>query len=450
MKKEEIFNTITLSHHRFYWNYFINNGDIAYVIKKTDGEYLMVGDTVLSKLYDGIYTKIICDYNLPLELPQVERYEPAGDGQSPLATVESFVNIKIANNLSWKRETNTMPQWGGSCWYYLRFMDVENEKQLVNSEIEQYWGSVDSYVWGAEHAVLHLLYARFWHKFLFDIGVVSTDEPFYRLRNQGMILWTSYKDNKWRLIATDLVEEKDWKFIHIETKEELTQLPAKMSKSLKNVINPDEVVNEYGADTLRLYEMYMGDFKDTKPWDTKAIVGVRRFLEKVWRIFEGAGVQTDDVESAMKTLHKTIKKVWEDIEEYRFNTAIAQMMICVNTGLPKDEKLALEWKNSFLRILHPFAPHIAEELWEKTGNKKSIYNSDWPLYDTKLVVDSEVKIGVQINWKVRGDLLVWVQEQQDSVMAKVTANPEINKWIEWKEIVKIIFITWRILNIVVK
>ncbi len=337
-----------------------------------DGAMLMVGEKEFSKIYDGIYGKIVCDYNLPLELPQVEAYEPAGDGQSPLSQVPDFIHVDIAANLVGHRETNTMPQWGGSCWYYLRFMDPKNGDALVSQDAEKYWGSVDSYVGWAEHAVLHLLYARFWHKFLFDIWVVSTSEPFYRLRNQGMILGMSFKNTQGKLIASDMVEEKDWKFIDTETGDILEKIPAKMSKSLKNVVNPDDIVKQYGADTLRLYEMYMGDFADTKPWDTSSIIGLRRYLDKVHATFienKDRSAQSDD--EAMKMLHKTIKKVWTDIENYKFNTAIAQMMICLNTGLPKDELKMQEWKLKYTQLLHPFAPHMAEEIWEKISRPKN-------------------------------------------------------------------------------
>jgi len=360
----------------------------AYVLKETaNGESdsrtlcskgqvksLVIDGKIVSKIYEGIYTDIVCDYRLPLELPEVEAYEPAGDGNSPLTKVDEFVNIELASNLKGKRETNTMPQWGGSCWYYLRFMDAKNPEELVGSEVEKYWGNVDSYVGGAEHAVLHLLYARFWHKFLFDIGVVSTHEPFYRLRNQGMILGMSYRNAKGKLIASDLVEERDGKYIDMETGEELEKIPAKMSKSLKNVINPDDIVQQYGADTLRMYEMYMADFKDAAPWDTSSIVGVRRFLDKVYNLFtEGVGKKAQDDNEAMKILHKTMKKVSEDIENYKFNTAIAQMMILLNTGEPQDEKMKQEWRQAFVRILHPFAPHMAEELWEQVQPEQAQY-----------------------------------------------------------------------------
>lgn len=336
-----------------------------------DETILMVGEKEFSKIFDGIYGKIVCDYNLPLELPQVEAYEPSGDGQSPLSQVPEFIHVDIAANLIGQRETNTMPQWGWSCWYYLRFMDPNNRDALVGKDAGKYWGSVDSYVGWAEHAVLHLLYARFWHKFLFDIGVVSTSEPFYRLRNQGMILGMSYKNTGWKLIASDMVDEKDGKFIDRETGDILEKIPAKMSKSLKNVVNPDEIVQQYGADTLRLYEMYMWDFADTKPWDTKSIIGLRRYLDKVHATFiDGKDRSAQNDEEAMKMLHKTIKKVGQDIENYKFNTAIAQMMICLNTGLPKDESKMQEWKIKYTQLLHPFAPHMAEEIWESISKKK--------------------------------------------------------------------------------
>jgi len=304
--------------------------------------------------------------NLPILLPDTENFEPSGDGTSPLTLIDDFVNTTCPKcDGPAKRETNTMPQWGGSCWYYLRFMDNTNSQKLVGSEIEKYWGQVDSYVGGAEHAVLHLLYARFWHKFLYDIWVVSTDEPFYRLRNQGMILGMSYRNAKGKLIADDMVEEKDGKYFDTETRDELEKIPAKMSKSLKNVINPDDIVQQYGADTLRMYEMYMADFKDAAPWDPSSIVWVRRFLDKFHAMMTGENPRpAKSDEEAMKTLHKTIKKVETDIENYKFNTAIAQIMILLNIGEPQDSEKNKEWKRTFIRLLHPFAPHMAEECWE--------------------------------------------------------------------------------------
>lgn len=410
---------------------------------------LIIGGKVFSKIYDGLYTKIVVDYRLPLELPEVDKYEPSPDGQSPLARVPDFVNVKLADNLTWKRETNTMPQWWGSCWYYLRFMDRENPEELVNSDVEKYWGSVDSYVWWAEHAVLHLLYARFWHKFLYDIWVVSTIEPFGKLRNQWLILAYAYQNKNWWLIANDLVQEKDGKYFHKETGEELIQIVAKMSKSLKNVVNPDDIVNEYWADALRLYEMYMSDFKDSAPWDTKNIVWVSRFLDKVWNLFENGKLWVDDEES-MKLLHKTIKKIWEDIENYKFNTAIASLMILVNYWTPKDENKATEWKKVFAQLLHPFAPHIAEELWSMLGNKESIFKASWPKYDENLVKDDVVIIWVQVLWKLRWEIEINVNDAKEDIISRAKEVESVKKWLEGKEVLKEIYVPGKIVNIVVK
>lgn len=324
---------------------------------------LIIGGQVFSKIYDGINGKIVIDSRLPVTLPNVEKYEPAGDGQSPLATVPDWVNVTLASNLVGKRETNTMPQWGGSCWYYLRYMDNKNSDALAGQDALAYWNNVDEYVGGAEHAVLHLLYARFWHKVLYDAGIVPTKEPFQKLVNQGMILAYAYERQDGGLVAVDLVQEREGKFIEIETGLEVKQVVAKMSKSLKNVVNPNDIVREYGADTLRLYEMNMGAFTDTAPWNPDAIVGVRRFLDKAYSAYtDGKNTAKDDMK-AMKLLHKTVKKVGEDIVGYKFNTAISALMILLNEGIPTDAEFTSEWKEKFAILLHPFAPHMAEELW---------------------------------------------------------------------------------------
>ena len=330
-------------------------------------------------------------------------------------------------------------------------MDNKNSESLVWKEAENYWDWVDSYVGWAEHAVLHLLYARFWHKFLFDLWIVKTDEPFHRLRNQGLILAHAFERENWGLVAVDLVEEKDWKYFEISTQKEVKKIISKMSKSLKNVVNPDEIVNQYWADSLRLYEMYMADFRDSAPWDTKWIIWVVRFLEKVERLFGfEAKISNESDESTMKLLHKTIKKVSEDIENYKFNTAIAALMILVNNWLPKDENLQKDWKNIFIRILHPFAPHLAEELWERIWEKESVFFSSWPKFDEKMVIDDEVTIWVQVMWKVRWEIKISVNEDKESVLQKAKENESVKKWLEQKEIVKEIYIPWKILNIVVK
>ncbi len=378
---------------------------------------LITWGKTFSRVYDGITGKLIIDSRLPLTLPEVEKYEPAGDGQSPLATVPDWVNVKLADNLSWKRETNTMPQWGGSCWYYLRYMDSKNPDALASKETLDYWQNVDEYVGGAEHAVLHLLYARFWHKVLYDIGVVPTIEPFYKLTNVWLILGPDGN---------------------------------KMSKSKWNVINPNVIVAEYGADTLRLYEMSMSAFTDAAPWDSKAIIWVRRFLDKAYSTIVEGKNQTKDDMRAMKLLHKTIKKVWEDIVAYKFNTAISAMMILLNEWVPSDSEFALEWQTAFATILHPFAPHMAEELWGQLRQNESIYNAEWPEYDEWMLIDDEVTIAVQISGKLRGTLtcLNWVA--QDEVSALAHADPDIAKWLIGKTLVKEIYIPNKMLSIVVR
>jgi len=442
------------------------NNDMAYILKRMPLENencswatcwcghvreLVLNWKIFSKIYDGIYGKIICDYRLPLELPEVADFAPAWDGNSPLAKVDSFVNVKLADNLTWKRETNTMPQWGWSCWYYLRYMDNENPNELVNKEVEKYWGQVDSYVGWAEHAVLHLLYARFWHKFLFDIWVVSFDEPFFRLRNQGLILAHAYQRKNGWLLANDLVEEKDGKYYEIETGDEVDRIVSKMSKSLKNVVNPDDIVEEFGADSLRLYEMYMAEFKDSAPWDSKGIIWVRRFLEKSERLFTSEAKNSlEEDKTTMKLLHKTIKKVQNDIENYKFNTAISSLMIQVNNWLPKDIELQKEFKKTFLILLNPFAPHLSEELWERTWNKNSISLESWPKYDEAMTIDDTITIWVQVLWKLRWTIEINKDEEQASVLEKARNNEEVAKWLEWKEIVKEIYVAWKIVNIVVK
>lgn len=393
--------------------------DCAGAICKGSGKVreLVIGGKVFSKIYDGLYSKIVCDYRLPLELPEVERYEPAGDGQSPLATVESFVNVRLADNLSGRRETNTMPQWGGSCWYYLRFMDPKNPDALVSKEAAEYWGSVDQYVGGAEHAVLHLLYARFWHKFLFDLGVVPTDEPFAKLASPGLILGPDGN---------------------------------KMSKSKGNVINPDDVVREYGADTFRVYEMSMSDFRDPAPWNTEAIVGSRRFLEKAWAAFGDSPKAAADDMKAMKLLHKTVKKVGEDIPAFKFNTAVTAINILLNEGVPSDAEFRAEWKEKVAILLHPFAPHLAEELWASLGHPDSVYGAAWPEYDAFMLVDDEVTIAIQVNGKLRHTIVFLNGVAQEEVSSAANEAEEVRKWIDGKTLVREIFVPNKLLNIVVK
>ena len=358
----------------------------------------------------------IPESELPLELPKVQNYEPSGTGESPLATITDWVNT-VCPQCSGpaKRETNTMPQWAGSCWYYLRYEDPFNEKELVNKDKEKYWSPIDLYVGGAEHATRHLIYARFWHKFLFDIGVVNYDEPFTRLQNVGLIL---AEDGR------------------------------KMSKRWNNVINPDEVVAEYGADAMRLYEMFMGPFDQPCAWNTKGVVGVRRFLERVWVLSEKISSEFVIDKKITTKIHQTIKKVSEDIVSLRFNTAISSMMELVNE-MNKVENIS---KNDFvllLQLLAPFAPHISEELWNQLDGKDSIFESSWPKYDTKLAQDIEITLAVQINGKLRDTLVVEADINEEEAKVIVLNSQKIKKWLDGKEPKKIIYVKGKLISIVI-
>lgn len=354
--------------------------------------------------------------DLPVELPDVKSYEPTGTGESPLAKISKWVNVKCpkCGGLA-RRETNTMPQWAGSSWYYLRYIDSKNKKSLVDKKKEKYWMPVDLYVGGAEHATRHLLYVRFWHKFLYDIGAVSTKEPFKKLVHVG------------------LVNGEDGR---------------KMSKRWGNVINPDDVVAQFGADTLRLYEMFMGPFTQNISWSMKSVNGMRRFLERVWSLQEKVGKVKDKNLEAERLLHKTIKKVTEDIESFKFNTAISALMILANE-FEKQKNLPKEYYEKFLILLSPFAPHIAEELWERLGNKKSIFLESWPKYNPKLAQGEEVELIIQVNGKVRDRLKAAVNISEGEAKNLAIQSEKIKKIIDSRQIKKVIFVKGRLVNIVI-
>ncbi len=393
----------------------------------------------------------IKEEDLPLELPEVESYEPTGTGESPLAAIDIWVNTTcpVCGGPA-KRETNTMPQWAGSCWYYLRYLDPKNTEQFVAPEKEDYWMPVDLYVGGAEHAVLHLLYARFWHKVLFDLGLVKTKEPFQRLVNQGMITSFAYQRKNKSLVPTDMVEEKGDKYFDKETGEELEKVIAKMSKSLKNVINPDDIINEYGADSMRVYEMFMGPLQVSKPWATSGIGGVYRFLDRIWRLSEEREI-TDEAPSKelLIALHKTIKKVTHDTDTLNFNTAISQMMVLVN-DIYKVDVLNREVWETLLKLVGPYAPHLAEELWQRAGHNESIATVDWPSYNEALTVDSEIQLVVQVNGKLRAKINVSKDISKDEMLDVALSNEKIQHWIEGKTIIKKIAVPGKLVNIVVK
>jgi leucyl-tRNA synthetase len=354
---------------------------------------------------------------LPLKLPDVQTYKPTGTGESPLATIHDWVNVKCYKcGGPAKRETNTMPQWAGSCWYYLRYLDPKNEKELASRKKIDYWMPVDLYVGGAEHAVLHLLYARFWHKVLFDIGIVNTDEPFMRLVNQGMILGEG---------------------------------GVKMSKSLGNVINPDDIIREHGADSMRMYEMFMGPLEVSKPWSTRGIIGIKRFLERVWKISEKTITNEKPAESHLKLLHKTIKKVSQDTAALNFNTAISQMMIFTGDIFQVETLSKTLWE-PFLLLLAPYAPHITEELWEKLGNKGSISTQKWPSWDESLTIEEMMTLVCQVNGKIRDKIEVHIGLSDEQMKEEVLKLEKVRNYIEGKEVVKFIVVPNKLVNIVVK
>jgi len=401
----------------------------------------------------GYIIHSVSEKDLPVELPEVEHYEPTDTGESPLAVMKNWVNTKCPQcGGNARRETDTMPNWAGSSWYFLRYCDPENNKALADAKKLKYWLPVDLYNGGMEHTTLHLLYSRFWNKFLYDCGVVPVSEPYARRVSHGMVL---AEDGK------------------------------KMSKSLGNVINPDEIIKNFGADSLRLYEMFMGPFSETIPWSTEGVKGVRRFLEKIWDYFESWEssynkdvrdkkenkelYQEESLNDRINTLlHKTIKKITEDIESMKFNTAVSAMMIFVNRirqdltpekvinrniivkSQTLDANMSIPQLEKFLIILAPFAPHIAEELWFRLGNKESIFKQSWPKYDERLTKDEIIQLVVQINGKLRDIVEAAADISEAEAKEKALASEKIKKWTEGKKAVKVIFVKNKLVNIVIK
>jgi leucyl-tRNA synthetase len=374
-------------------------------------------------LEDGTM-KIVPQEELPIILPKTKEIKPSGTGESPLANISEWVNtVDKETGMKARRETNTMPQWAGSCWYFLRFIDPHNDQALADPEKLKEWLPVDIYIGGAEHAVLHLLYARFWHKFLYDIGVVPTKEPFQKLFNQGMILGENNE---------------------------------KMSKSKGNVVNPDDIVQSHGADTLRLYEMFMGPLDASIAWSTKGLDGARRFLERVYRLYVNENgelnpkiVDTDKPTSMERVYHQTVKKVTEDYEGLRFNTGISQLMVFINEAY-KADVLPKKYMEDFVKMLSPIAPHIGEELWEKLGHNETIAYEPWPTYDESKLVDDEVEIVLQINGKNKEKLMVAADAGKEQMEQLALANETIQELIAGKTIVKVISVPGKLVNIVVR
>lgn len=361
----------------------------------------------------------VSEDDLPVLLPEIENYEPTGDGQSPLANVKDWVEIRDENNeIIAVRETNTMPQWAGSCWYYLRFLDARNTGQAWGKEAEKYWMPVDLYIGGQEHAVLHLLYARFWHKVLYDLGHVSTPEPFLKLFNQGMILGED---------------------------------GSKMSKSRGNVVNPDDVVEEYGADSMRLYEMFMGPLDKAKPWNTKGLQGCFRFVKRIWDIYNNQKTSIIDVEheDTLKLLHQTIRKVTEDIDNMRFNTAISQMMVFSN-HLIKKRAVSQNTLHIFLLLLNPFVPHMTEELYERMEGMDTLSFISWPDFDKDLAREDTITIAIQVNGKLRSTIDVEAGISREDLIASAKNDQRIAAYLKKGDIIKEIMVPGKLVNFVVK
>lgn len=372
--------------------------------------------------WDDGTTSLVPEDELPLELPKTDNIEPSGTGESPLTNVEDWVNVYDENGRHGLRETNTMPQWAGSSWYWLRYTDPHNDKEFASTEALDYWSPVDLYVGGAEHAVLHLLYARFWHKVLYDLGLVPTKEPFMKLVNQGMILGSNHE---------------------------------KMSKSKGNVVNPDDIVDQYGADTLRLYEMFMGPLEESVPWDEKGLHGANKWVQRVWRLLMDDNnhlrdrVSTFNDGKLTKVYNQTVKKVTEDYERMHFNTAISQLMVFVNEAYKVDD-LPVEYMKGFIKMIAPIMPHMAEELWSQFGESDTITYQPWPTYDPKALVEDEVEMIVQVNGKVRAKIKMAKDTDRDEAQQLALANEHVKKFTDGKDIKKVIVVPNKIVNIVAK
>ena len=403
------------------------------VIHWEDGEISLLGES-----------------DLPLSLPEMENFHPGETGESPLSNAGDWLIVEDEKGRKGRRETNTMPQWAGSCWYYLRYIDPKNKESIFDKEKEKYWMPVDLYVGGAEHAVLHLLYSRFWHKVLFDLGIVSTNEPYTKLFNQGMILAFAYETKAGAKVSSDIVEEKDGKYFNKETGEELRQIVAKMSKSLKNVVNPDDVTSKYGADSLRLYEMFMGPLEATKPWDEKGVKGVFGFLSKAYRFFANSEniVEGEEDKDTLKLLHQTIKKVASDIENMHFNTGVSSYMIFTNHAIKKG-KVNRSTAEIFALILAPFAPHLAEELWQIYGHTDTLSYENWPVVNESYLTENSLDYPVSFNGKMRFKLNFPLDMGKAELEEEVMKHENTQKWLDGKTPKKVIVVPGKIINIVI-
>ncbi len=402
----------------------------------------------------------VAEQDLPILLPKIDEYKPTEEGQPPLARADAtWREVELSGGSIGYREVNTMPQWAGSCWYYLRYLDPANECAPYDLKLERYWMPVDLYIGGVEHAVLHLLYARFWHKVLFDCGLVHTKEPFQKLFNQGMILAASFRDSAGKYHAPDEVYEKEGKYYLRTNDALLTSQIEKMSKSKSNVVNPDEVIDQYGADAMRLYELFMGPLEQVKPWQMAGVEGVYRFLHRVWRLI--VDEETDSLSSKVqqsnhegnpdleRELHRTIEKVTSDIENLRFNTAIAQMMTFSNLATSLSS-ISVSTLKTFLRLLSPFAPHISDELYHRLGGQGFLLQSEWPRHNPDLVKREMVDVVVQVNGKRRSNLSAAKGLPQNEIEKLALNDREVKRFVDGNEILRVVVVPDRLVNVVIK
>ncbi|GFH42034.1 leucine--tRNA ligase [Lactococcus hodotermopsidis] len=395
---------------------------------------------------DGTSTAVP-EHDLPLVLPKTTDIKPSGTGESPLANLTDWLTVTRKDGVKGRRETNTMPQWAGSSWYYIRYIDPTNTEKMADENLLKEWLPVDIYVGGAEHAVLHLLYARFWHKFLYDIGIVPTKEPFQKLYNQGLITAMSYKDGRGALVANDKVEARDDKFYHLETGEALEQVVAKMSKSLKNVVNPDDVVAQYGADTLRIYEMFMGPLDASIAWSPEGLEGAHKFLERVYRLLTEKTIVAENDGKLDRVYHETVKFVTEHLAAFKFNTAISQLMIFVNSA-NKLSELPRDYAKGFVQLLAPFAPHLGEELWQMLTGEVGISYVPWPTFDDSKLLDDEIEIVLQVLGKNKAKIMVPTGLSKSELEKIALDNEVIKGLIGGKTVRKIIAVPDKLVNIV--
>jgi len=395
---------------------------------------------------------LVEEVDLPVTLPDMKDFEPSPDGSSPLARVKDWVEVTDKAGRRLRRVTDTMPGWAGSCWYYLRFMDARNDREPFSKSAIQYWNQVDLYVGGASHAVMHLLYARFWHRVLYDIGLVPTKEPFKKLFNQGMVTAFAFRDETGRLVPTDEVRPEGADWVRISDGKKVERFISKMAKSLRNVVNPDDVIETKGCDTVRLYQMFMGPLADDKPWDDVGLTGCENFLKRFWNFIfdENERIKISSVEDPKnwKALHKALKRVNDSFEHFNFNTAVAAFMECLNDLKESEVGLTKPQVEMLVKMMHPFAPHITSEIWELLGHQTWLHQAEWPKLIESYLVETDFELVLQVNGKIRKRKMVPIEISESEVFQ--LAQSELHEHLVGKQIVRQIYVPNKLCNIVVK